>query len=167
MEYAQRVYNKALSDGMPQFVATCIALQCAHESAGFTSNVFKTCNNLNGYKWKGQSTAAGPCLRSPEGDYYAKYNTIEESVHELTAWIKRRQKEGKFPADLNTITTLDQYAALMQKSGWYGDTLENYTSGLYYWSDRLANLLKSPIAGGGLILLVIVLGILAYKKKLL
>lgn len=166
MEIAQRIYNKALSDGMPQFVATCIVLQCAHESAGFTSNVFKSCNNLNGYKWVGQSTALGPCLKSPEGDYYAKYATIEDSVHELTAWIKRRQKEGKFPADLTAIGSLDQYAQLMKNSGWYGDTVQNYTSGLYYWSNRLADLLTSPIAGGAAILFFIILGVIAYRKKI-
>lgn len=167
MTYESRIYNTALADGMPQFLATCIVLQCAHETAGFTSNVFKTCNNLNGYKWVGQSTALGPCLKSPEGDFYAKYATIEDSVHELTKWIKRRQNEGKFPANLNSITTVDQYAQLLKNSGWYGDTLANYVKGLYYWSNKIADLVKSPaVVGTSAILVVIILGIIAYKNKL-
>lgn len=165
MTYEQRIYNKALSLGMPQFVATCIVLQAAHETAGFTSNVFKSCNNLNGYKWVGQSTALGPCLKSPEGDFYAKYATIEDSVTELVAWIKRRQKDGKFPADLNTITSLNQYAELLKNSGWYGDTVYNYVNGLYYWSQKLVDTFKNPIVGTSAILVLMILGILALKKK--
>ena len=166
MDIAQRIYAKALSEGMPQFVSVCIVVQAAHETAGFTSNVFLSCNNLNGYKWVNQSTAAGPCLKSPEGDYYAKYNTIEDSVHEICAWIRRRQKEGKFPADLNSITTLEQYAQLLKNSGWYGDSVANYTSGLYYWSDKLVGLLKNPVVDVSFVLIIIILGIVAYKKKL-
>lgn len=150
---------------MPQFIATCIVLQAAHETAGFTSNVFKSCNNLNGYKWVNQSTALGPCLKSPEGDFYAKYATIEDSVNEVVQWIKRRQKQGVFPADLNTITSLDQYAQLLKNSGWYGDSVSNYTNGLYYWSQKLVDTFKNPIVGASAILVLIILGILAYKKK--
>lgn len=165
MTIEQRIYNKALSLGMPQFVATCIVLQAAHETAGFTSNVFVSCNNLNGYKYVGQSTAAGACLKSPEGDYYAKYNTIEDSVNEQVQWIKRRQKDGKFPADLNTITSLDQYAQLLKNSGWYGDTVANYTAGLYYWSQKLLDMFRNPIVDTSAILFIILLGII-YRKKL-
>lgn len=165
MTYEQRIYNKSLALGMPQFIATCIVLQAAHETAGFTSNVFKSCNNLNGYKWVNQSTALGPCLKSPEGDFYAKYATIEDSVNEVVQWIKRRQKQGVFPADLNTITSLDQYAQLLKNSGWYGDSVSNYTNGLYYWSQKLVDTFKNPIVGASAILVLIILGILAYKKK--
>lgn len=165
MSFEQRIYSKALALGMPQFIGTCIVLQSAHETAGFTSNVFKSCNNLNGYKWVGQKTALGPCLKSPENDFYAKYATIEDSVNEIVQWIKRRQKEGKFPADLNNITSLDQYAQLLKNSGWYGDTVANYTKGLYYWSQKIADLLKNPVVDASAILVLMILGILAYKKK--
>lgn len=165
MNFAERIYTKALADGMPQFLASCIVLQSAHETAGWTSNVFKSCNNINGYKWVGQKTALGPCTGSPEGDNYARYASIEDSVFEQTQWIKRRQREGKFPADLNTITSLDQYAQLLKNTGWYGDTVNNYTRGLYYWSQRLADTFKNPVVAGSALLFIIILGIIAYKKK--
>jgi hypothetical protein len=170
MTIPERIYNKALALGMPQFLSTCLVLQAAHETATakgpFTSNVFLSCNNINGYKWIGQKTALGPCTGSPEGDNYAKYASIEDSVNEAVQWIKRRQNEGKFPANLNAITSLDQYAQLLKQSGWYGDTVTNYTNGLYYWSQKLTDFIKGPIATGSALLFVIILGIVAYKKKL-
>lgn len=167
MNYESRIYSKAYSDGMPALLSSFIVFQAAHETGGFSSNVFLTCNNINGYKWVGQSTALGPCVASPEGDYYAKYATIEDSVHEQVLWIKRRQSEGKFPADLNSITSVDQYALLLKNSGWYGDSLANYTAGLYYWMDKLSNLITSAAGGGSLLFIVLLLGLMAYRKKFL
>jgi len=168
MDYASRIYAKAYADGMPALLASFIVYQAAHETANFSSNVFLSCNNINGYKWIGQSTAAGPCLRSPEGDYYAKYNSIEDSVHEQTLWIRRRQAEGKFPANLNDITSIEQYAQLLKNCDWYGDTVAHYTAGLYTWMNYLGNYFMTAAgaaAGGSVLLAIIVLGYLAYRKK--
>lgn len=168
MDYPSRIYTKATNDGMPALLASFIVYQAAHETANFASRVFLSCNNINGYKWIGQSTAAGPCLQSPEGDYYAKYNSVEDSVHEQTQWIRRRQSEGKFPADLNSITTIDQYAQLLKNCGWYGDSVSNYTAGLYTWMQYLGNYFMTAAgaaAGGSALLAILVLGYLYYHRK--
>jgi flagellum-specific peptidoglycan hydrolase FlgJ len=145
MTYSQIVYTTAISDGMPALLAQFIASQSAHETNGYTSNVFQNCSNCFGYKWVGQSSAQGPCTNSPEGNRYASYNSIEQSVHEMTAWIKRRQKEGKFPTDLHDVISLDQYAQLLKNSGFYGDTVSNYAARLSYWWDQIAmNILNIP-----------------------
>lgn len=153
-----------MADGLPEALAVLIVAQAAHETNGFTSNVFLTCKNAFGYKWVGQSTAAGPCLSSPELDSYAGYATLEDSVHEITAWIRRRAASGAFPADLSSIATPDYYAQLLKSAGYYGDTVENYTQGLVYWLGQVTAKLNTETVS--IILLLLALGILAYRKKI-
>jgi len=127
---AESIYNEARAAGMPVTLANLIVAQARHETADFTSNVFKSCNNAFGYKYAGQSLPVRPCVNSPEGNSYASYPAVADSVQELTAWIKRRQSEGKFPANLSEITTAEKYAELLKAAGFYGDPVSVYTSGL-------------------------------------
>ncbi len=168
MTFDERIYNKAIVDGMPPILATFIVAQCKGESTNYTSHVFTSCNNLNGYKWVGQSTALGPCLISPEGDYYAKYATIEDSVHELTMWIKRRQAAGFFPANLATITTPEQYAGYLiadPNHRYYGSSLSSYTAMIITRLKELGNLVVTPESGAVLLVLV-ALGIIIWRKRI-
>lgn len=131
------VYRTAIAEGMPHTLAELIVAQSKHESQNYTSNVFKKNNNLFGYKYVGQKGATkGSPAPSNEGlaGAYARYETIEGSVKELTGWIKRRQKEGSFPADLTEIDSPEKYATLLRKSGYFGAPLSQYIAGLtrYY-----------------------------------
>lgn len=136
MNYEQRIYITAISEGMPKSLALLIVAQSKHESGNYTSNVFKTCNNLFGYKWVGQK-GASQGIKSTEGDFYARYASVEDSVRELTNWIKRRLKEKKFPA-LDTITNAVQYATALKACGYYGDSPSHYVAGLnHYYKDNI------------------------------
>lgn len=139
MSTPQIIYNQCLKDGLPSLLSVFVVSQLASETAvngiPFSSHVFVSCNNTGGYKWKGQSTAEGACLLSPEGDYYAKYTTIADSVHEITQWIRRRQADGTFPADLNEIQTPQEYAYWLKNADYYTDTLANYSRNLSSWFD--------------------------------
>jgi uncharacterized FlgJ-related protein len=158
MSYDQRIYNKALAEGIPSLLSQFIAAQARHETNNYSSNVFLLCNNAFGYKWVGQSTALGPCTGSPEGNSYAKYLSLEDSVYEIVRWIRRRQQDGRFPADLNDIQTSYQFAQLLKYSGYYGDSITNYANGLAYWLSKVvADLDLSGTAaksGAGLVLAV-------------
>lgn len=130
-DYFNQIRSIASADGMPSTLSTLIAAQAAHETANFTSRVFVQNNNCFGYKAiPGAIWQEGSGRMSPEGNAYALYSSVANSVHELTAWIRRRQKEGKFPPDLTTITTPLGYASLLKVCGYYGDTTQNYTAGL-------------------------------------
>lgn len=168
MTYQERIYSQAIADGFPDNFARLMVAWASHETAyngiPFNSPVFRTCRNAYGYKWVGQSTADGSCSQSPELDYYAKYNSLEASVREVVLWVKRRQREGVFPADLRTITTPYQLAVLLQNAGYYKDTLNNYYSGLNRWWQQVQNLsLATKTAGVGILL--IVGGVLAYHFR--
>lgn len=168
MTYTEITYSTAIANGMPPNLAALITAQAAHETAvndvPFSSNVFLHCKNGFGYKYVGQSLATS-CLSSPEGDTYAGYASYDLSVVEICRWIKRRQNEGVFPADLTTIVSADQYAQLLKNAGYYGDTVSNYTSGLVYWLGKIANAIPTPVVGGLGILLLIGLGLLVIHKR--
>lgn len=138
--YDQLIYNIARASGFPDNFSRLLVAQCRHESAykgiPYNSPVFLANNNFNGYKFVGQKIAKKGSL-SPEGDYYAKYAKVEDSAKELINWIKRRQLEKKFPADLSTINTPAKYAELLKNAGYYGDNVKNYTNGLIRWLKKV------------------------------
>lgn len=129
-EISSLIYAECRAKGLPLALSNLIVSQARHETADYTSNVFKSCNNLFGYKYVGQALSTGPCVASPEGDRYAAYSSYANSVAELVAWIVRRQKEGIFPQNLAEITTAEKYAELLKAGGYYGSTVTVYASGL-------------------------------------
>jgi len=155
MAFENLVYNTAIADGMPSALALLIVAQSKHESDNYTSSVFLSCNNAFGYNAVSSSCA--------NHSTYQNYPSIIESTHEITAWIKRRLAEGNFPA-LNSITTPEQYATLLNENGYYTDSIYNYAAGLERWfSDNI-----STIAGVSLLGIAIGLGVFyfLFRKEL-
>lgn len=152
-ENEQIVLNTARSQGMPAYLSNLILAQAKHESNNFTSAVYQDCNNAFGY------SAPGGVNYCKGHSFYRAYNNLQESVIELTNWIKRRQKENKFPQDLNTITSPDQYAQLLKSSGYYEDSTINYTNGLKRWF--VNNIL--PVSTS-LIFIALVVGVLILNQ---
>lgn len=155
MSYEQRIYNTAVSDGMPTDLAKLIVAQTKLETGNYTHRFFTEGNNAIGYsfvwpygsKWQ----LPFPGDLADNNISIGQYATIENSIHELTDWIKRRQKEGKFPSSLSQITTPAQYATLLKNAGYYGASLNDYTNGLATWLMKLPAL---SIGIGSLILTV-------------
>lgn len=136
---AQIIFNTARGDGMPLALAELIVSQARHETANFTSNVFRNDNNAFGYKYV-PGAKYQVSKGTPIGDwYYARYANVVDSTHELTAWIKRRQAEDIFPSDLRLIKTADQYAALLKQANYYQDSVSNYVQGLKRWFQSFAD----------------------------
>jgi len=130
MNYFQLIKATAIADGMPVSLATLIAAQAVHETGNFKSAVFLQDRNCFGYKYvKGALWQDGAGRTSTEGDPYARYSSIQNSVHEITAWIRRRVKEGKFPA-LDTITSPVTYVQALKKCGYFGDSPATYLAGV-------------------------------------
>lgn len=130
-QFIKRILAACAAKGMPKRLSQLIAAQAMHETANFTSNVFKQNNNGFGYKYvKGAKYQVGAGRISTEKDPYANYLTLEDSVYEICDWIKRRQAEGKFPANLFTIKDGETYATLLKNCGYYGGPLSGYIAGL-------------------------------------
>lgn len=131
------IYRTAIGAGIPPKLAELMVAQAKHETGNFTSNFFKNFNNAFGYSYvKGAKwQLPDPGTLADNKLPIAKYRSLVESTMEVVDWIKRRQEGGKFPADLSTIQTPEQYARLLKDAGYYGDTFENYSRALRRFFD--------------------------------
>lgn len=82
---ANDIYNLLLSSGLSEELCRYMTAQAAHETAGFTSNIFKNNNNAFGMKYAGQVNSPG------EKNGYADYKSINHSVADLVAWYTRHR----------------------------------------------------------------------------
>lgn len=159
--YEQQVYQAGSVGGMPSSVASLLVAQAKHESANFTSSVFRNNNNLFGYKYVGQSGAMQGSI-SPEGDYYAKYANVAASALEVVNWWKRRIKAGKI-GGWHDIDTAEKYGYHLKANGYYGDSLKNYVTGLQRWFKDFGELKNEGLT----VLVVCLFAALAYYFKLI
>lgn len=159
------IISTAIADGIPDTLAILMAAQARHETGNYTHRFFTTGKNAFGYSYvkgaKWQLPTPGPT--ADNGAAIAQYATVQNSVHELTDWIKRRQREGRFPGDLSTITNETQYATLLKKAGYFGAPLQIYIDGIARALRLMGQVVISP-AGGSLILLAIL--VVAFRKKI-
>jgi len=152
MDIADRIFNQATrgtnyNPGLPNTLAALLVAQSQHETGNYTSNFFRNYNNAFGYAYyPGSLYQNGPGTIADNGKPIASYASVEDSTKELIDWIYRRVKEGKFPANLATITEPDQYAALLKSAGYFGDTLQTYTNGLKYYFTRVLEIIEKPTA---------------------
>lgn len=63
-----------------------------HESAGYSSNVFKKCNNPFGLKTFKQTNCPAPASENPPGVklYYASFDSLSDATNALIRWLERR-----------------------------------------------------------------------------
>lgn len=120
-ETSKRIYETAIADGMPEFIAACLVGQSKHETNNYKSKFVKNYNSYFGYSYNKKSVWQMPKggTNADNGVPIANYRSLEDSVHEVASWIKRRQKEGRFPKDLTTIKTAFEYAKFLQDCGYY------------------------------------------------
>ncbi len=128
-----------LNEGMPLQLSKLIACQSCFETANWTSSNFIKNNNGFGYKHfvGSKHQLIGKGIKSTESDNYAAYLSFEDSIKEICDWIKRRQKENKFPRDLTLIQMPEQYAFLLKSCGYYGAKETDYAKGLAMYIAQL------------------------------
>jgi len=142
------IYNQAVSLGIPASVAKIMVAQARYESADYTSNL-SAFNNVFGYKYvPGAKWQAGSAFLSPEGNYYAAYNSVNDSTGEIVDWLKRRQSEGYF--NIADLTTPAAYADGIKTADYYGQSALDYANGLI----AKYGLIKVGIVSVGTVLLV-------------
>lgn len=129
MSIDQIIYNTAIEQGFNPAAAKLIAAQARFESADYTSNVFKKNNNTSGIKFIGQPNAVQGTL-SPEGDYYAKFNTIEDSINDKIVRLYNIKMRGVTPQQLKNATDSTEFANLLKQRGYYGSSAAEYAAGL-------------------------------------
>lgn len=138
MNYDQLIYDIAIKNGFNPSNAKFIAAQARLESSDYNSNVFKNNNNMFGMKYVKQPLAVRgtqvPTNERKAGDvdynYYAKYNSPEDSVKDLIERLYNKTINGVTPSQLRDSISLDDYAQKLKQRSYYGGTPEKYAAGL-------------------------------------
>lgn len=121
-----------LAKGVPDLVMRNMLAQFAHETAGFTSNVFIQNNNVGGMKVpvvrkSPYIQTAGTAAPSSEGGTYAKYATPVDSALDVLHLFEFNK------VVFANIQTVSQFAAWLKQKSYYGAPLVTYEAGLNYW----------------------------------
>lgn len=96
-----------------------------HETAGFTSRVYREGNNLFGMKLpRGTTTAVGEL---PYGERQAIFRNITDSAKDQLLYMTKR---FNYPADFASFLDLVTY---MKQRGYFEDSLENYYNAARKW----------------------------------
>jgi hypothetical protein len=133
-QYDQIIYNIAIENGFNPKAAKLVVAQARLESADYTSSVFRNNLNTSGMKYIGQPLATRGTLaplseRSKackdtgacrDSDYYAKFNSVEDSAKDK---IERNYKiaiNGIAPEYLKSAVTPESFAEILKKRSYYG-----------------------------------------------
>lgn len=97
--------------------------QWYHETGGFTSELFRTGNNLGGFT---TTEDMGDDWRQPDGDlWYRPFSSREEGARFAGAYLANYVENGVADA-----TDPVSYAQALKNGGYYGASVEEYASGL-------------------------------------
>lgn len=132
------IYTTVINAGYSSTLADLLVAQAHQESTQdgipYNNKAYRLGNNAFGYKYvkgaKYQSPEEGNV--SSEGNTYAKYPSLENSVLEVLSWLQRRQKEGKFV--IANLQTEQDYAEALKSGDYYGVPSAEYAKGLSYYS---------------------------------
>jgi LPXTG-motif cell wall-anchored protein len=155
-EIDQAIYNTAIEQGFNPKSAKFIVAQARFETGtpsggDYSSKVFKANNNTGGIKYIGASqinaqrgslapaderTCGGGC----NGDYYAKFDTIQDSINDKIVRLYNKTMRGVTPQQLKDSTDITEFATLLKKRGYYGPSafgtagaqaeINNYVGGM-------------------------------------
>lgn len=139
MNYDQIVYDTAINEGYTPNVAKFIVAQARLESGSYTSHVFLNDNNMFGMKFVGQPLAQrgtlAPaseqmCGGNCNEDYYAKYQSPEDSVKDVTGRLFKITRDGIGFNEINSSQSLLDYAQKLKQRGYFGISALAYAAGL-------------------------------------
>lgn len=126
---ANYVYSLLTENGFNDKLAKFATAQAAHETAGFTSNILKSNNNLYGMKYAKQITAQG------EKNGYAYYLNWLNSVIDLISWYNNhRNKIFSLPLYINT---LEDYVKFLKNNDYFEADESEYFKGCQYFYDNI------------------------------
>lgn len=107
-----------------------ILAMAKHESANFTSNVYKANNNPFGMKVSklhGFNEVEG--TKAPDGGFYARYKDLPTAFFDLLEWMRF----NRFPTSFNTP---DDFVKALKSKGYFTDSINNYLNGVKRWIQK-------------------------------
>lgn len=121
INYDQEIYNGAIKGGTTNELAKLITAQARHETGNYSNNQTISNNNVFGFKYSTNSKYAQKGNTSPEGDPYAKYQSIEYAILDyIDRWMGKNSKLGGTRLEeFNKVTDSETFARKLKSYGYY------------------------------------------------
>lgn len=119
------VSNSEYSELLPYIIA-----QARHESANFSSAVYRANNNPFGMKVPSRRPFLGTQgTKAGDGGFYARYENDTEAFRDLLKWMR-------FTRMPTTVNNAREFAEALKARKYYTDTVDNYTKAIERWMKR-------------------------------
>lgn len=120
MELDKLIQSILIDSGFSPRMALFVAAVSRHETGNYSSNVFKTLNNMFGMRF--------PHVRETTALYesdskYSVYASQADSVRDMVLYLRARQYNSDYGAVYDLV-------AEMKRKGYFEDSLENYLRGV-------------------------------------
>jgi len=118
--------------------ADWVVAQARHESADFTSKVYRTDNNPFGLKWYSDKVSMGTRgLQASDGGYYTHFKNDQVAFRAYVEWLRRNKHAGIVTGPLPTdLTTVYEFAKALHDRKYYTDSVSNYATALQRWLNK-------------------------------
>lgn len=130
MSHAKQIFDGLKENGIPERLALLIVAQSKHETTvggvAYMSKQFIVNNNAFGYGHvPGNPLQIGSGGMHPEDSgVYAKYKDLAHCIDDISGWYTRRK------ATFFNITDTNTFANKLKGSGYYTDSVLNYSAGV-------------------------------------
>lgn len=175
INYDQQIYEGAIKGGTTQALAKLMVAQARHETGNYSNYQTRKNNNVFGFKYSPNSQYSKKGNISPEGDYYAYYQSLEYAILDyIGRWMNMSASGGGTRLqEFNQISDTTSYAIKLKSYGYYGAPVNEYISGLnsalkrmllveFYFNNKKT--INYAIVGGIIILLTGYIYFLKNKK---
>lgn len=116
------VYFLLIENGFGLQMSRLLTAQAAHETANFSSSIFKSNNNLFGMK----RPAIRPTTATGENKGHATYDSIEDSIQDISLYLKSRSY-------LTNYSTVGAYVRALKEKSYFEDSLSHYEAGVAHF----------------------------------
>ena len=134
LNYDQEIYDGAIKGGATPALATLLVAQARHETGNYSNKQTKVNNNLFGFKYSPNSKFSKKGNISPEGDPYAKFDTVGDAIQEyVIRYMGKKSNEGGTRLqEFNKIQPNDTttFANKLKGYGYFGAKVSEYIGGL-------------------------------------
>ncbi len=125
-ETGYEVYQYLINAGFDPDQAKLVTAQSAHETANFTSSIFKSNNNLFGMKHAGQRLSLG------EKNGYANYSDIQSSVKDYAIYYVGH-------GYLKRYLSIDIFVQALKNKRYFEAEIEEYLKGVRHFYNLYFN----------------------------
>ena len=160
-EISNKVVSSLIANGLSEEKAKLLLAQMLVETAGFTHRVATEANNYGGIKYSPKFNKDSG-IKSPEGDNYARYNSIDEFIKDYLRIVSRGGNNAPIKAD-----TIAEYARRLKANKYYTAPEADYLKALKSWLPSIKKFIPSKQAQAplALILIIIAVGFIVLTKN--